>query len=159
MQSTNPFRRRLVHAAAAACALAACAGAQASSWPEKPGVLVVPYSAGGPTDVVARLLAVPMGQSLGQSVLVENTVGAGGTIARHVREGDAVTVLILGSGLSSRLTGPEALAADDQLALREDAQAAMAVLGVTDLRLLDLPDNRFDRLDLLDIVKQVEAVA
>ena len=89
----------------------------------------------------------------------DEVLGAGGTIARHVREGDAVTVLILGSGLSSRLTGPEALAADDQLALRDDAQAAMAVLGVTDLRLLDLPDNRFDRLDLLDIVKQVEAVA
>ena len=89
----------------------------------------------------------------------DEVLGAGGTMARHVREGDVVTVLILGSGLSSRLTGPEALAADDQLALREDAQAAMAVLGVTDLRLLDLPDNRFDRLDLLDIVKQVEAVA
>ncbi len=88
----------------------------------------------------------------------DEVLGAGGTMARHVREGDAVTVLILGSGLSSRLSGPEALAAHDQAALRADAQAAMAVLGVTNLRLLDLPDNRFDRLDLLDIVKQVEAV-
>ena len=52
-----------------------------NAWPDKPVTLVVPYSAGGPTDVVARLLAVPMGRSLGQTVIVENTVGAGGTIA------------------------------------------------------------------------------
>ncbi|SCK58889.1 Tripartite-type tricarboxylate transporter, receptor component TctC [Variovorax sp. HW608] len=69
--------------AALACGLT---GPQASTaaegpWPDKPVTLVVPYSAGGPTDVVARLLAVPMGKSLGQTVLVENTVGAGGTIA------------------------------------------------------------------------------
>ncbi|MDM0074044.1 tripartite tricarboxylate transporter substrate binding protein BugD [Variovorax sp. J2P1-59] len=52
-----------------------------AAWPEKPVTLVVPYSAGGPTDVVARMLAIPMGKSLGQTVIVENTVGAGGTIA------------------------------------------------------------------------------
>jgi tripartite-type tricarboxylate transporter receptor subunit TctC len=52
-----------------------------SVWPDKPVTLVIPYSAGGPTDVVARMLAIPMGKSLGQVVVVENTVGAGGTIA------------------------------------------------------------------------------
>ena len=50
-------------------------------YPDKPVTLVVPFAAGGPTDVVARMLAIPMGKSLNQSVLVENTVGTGGTIA------------------------------------------------------------------------------
>ncbi|MGI4776594.1 MAG: tripartite tricarboxylate transporter substrate-binding protein [Janthinobacterium lividum] len=81
--NTSPSTRRLLTATAGlAVGLFAHAGASAqAAWPDKPIVMVVPYSAGGPTDVVARMLAVPMGKSLGQTVIVENTVGAGGTIA------------------------------------------------------------------------------
>ena len=57
--------------------------ANAQTFPSKPITLVVPFSAGGPTDAVARMLAGPMSQSLGQSVVVENTVGAGGTIGAN----------------------------------------------------------------------------
>lgn len=53
----------------------------AQSFPDKPITLVVPFAAGGPTDVVARMLSIPMAKSLGQTVIVENTLGAGGTIA------------------------------------------------------------------------------
>src|SRR5262249_54269521 len=59
--------------------------------------LVVPYSAGGGTDVVARLIGNQMSRSLGQPVIIENVVGAGGTIAnqRVARsEPDGATVLI-----------------------------------------------------------------
>jgi tripartite-type tricarboxylate transporter receptor subunit TctC len=67
-----------------ACALAATAAPTAasaqSSFPTKPITLVVPAAAGGPTDVVSRLVAESMSRSLGQTVVVENIGGAGGTI-------------------------------------------------------------------------------
>jgi len=66
--------------ATTATVLAMPASAQAV-FPDRPVSLVVPFAAGGPTDVVARMIAIPMGKSLGQSVMVENAVGAGGTIA------------------------------------------------------------------------------
>ncbi len=72
--------------AAAVAALAVFVMAPATSqtaYPDKPVTLVVPFAAGGPTDLVARMMAMPMGKSLGQTVLVENTVGAGGTIAAN----------------------------------------------------------------------------
>ena len=83
MKATKNWKTRTALAASlGACLLAVQAPATAQApWPDKPITMVVPYSAGGPTDVVARMLAIPMGKSLGQTVIVENTVGAGGTIA------------------------------------------------------------------------------
>jgi tripartite-type tricarboxylate transporter receptor subunit TctC len=105
---TAPRTRRLVTASLIAAGLlgAACMPlAQAQpAWPDKPIVLVVPYSAGGPTDVVARVLAGPMGRSLGQTVVVENTVGAGGTLAgaRVARsKADGYTVLFQHMGMAT----------------------------------------------------------
>lgn len=72
------FKRTLV--ALVAMSAAAFAHAQAN-WPTKPITLVVPFAAGGPTDVVARTLGASMTKSLGQTVVVENKLGAGGTVA------------------------------------------------------------------------------
>jgi tripartite-type tricarboxylate transporter receptor subunit TctC len=57
-----------------------CLDAAAQGFPTKPIVMVVPFAAGGPVDVIARLLAVPMTKTLGQTVVVENTTGAAGTL-------------------------------------------------------------------------------
>ncbi len=73
--------RRSVLAAAGAVALLAGAGAaQAQAWPAKPVTLVVPFPAGGTTDVLARALAERLGPVLGQTVIVESKPGAGATL-------------------------------------------------------------------------------
>jgi tripartite-type tricarboxylate transporter receptor subunit TctC len=61
--------------------VAGVATASAQSFPSRPITMIVPFAAGGPTDVIARVVGERMGQSLGQSVVVENVTGAGGTIA------------------------------------------------------------------------------
>ena len=72
---------RIGLAALAALALAAVpASAQPQPFPQRAVTLVVPFAAGGPVDVVARILAEPMRKSLGQAVVVENTTGAGGSL-------------------------------------------------------------------------------
>ena len=65
-------------ALAALCATSLAAGAQ--GFPSRSIALIVPFSAGGPTDTIARIVAQRMTKSLGQTVVVENVTGAGGTI-------------------------------------------------------------------------------
>ncbi|MFD1332517.1 tripartite tricarboxylate transporter substrate binding protein BugD [Methylopila musalis] len=62
----------------------------ADSYPTRPITLVVPFSAGGPTDTVSRLVAEAMGKDLGQQIVIENVGGAGGTLgAGRVAKSDA----------------------------------------------------------------------
>src|SRR5580693_7033519 len=56
------------------------AAARADDYPSRPITMIVPFAAGGPTDVIGRLMAQYMGQALGQNVVVEDLTGAAGTI-------------------------------------------------------------------------------
>lgn len=58
--------------------------AQAQSWPTKPIRLIVPHAPGGVTDVVARMVSQPLGDALGQTIVVENRPGASGLLGTEV---------------------------------------------------------------------------
>jgi tripartite-type tricarboxylate transporter receptor subunit TctC len=77
---TRPARRGLLAAAALLSLAALPAVALAQAWPSKPVTLVVPFPAGGTTDVLARSLAERLGPALGQTVIVESKPGAGATL-------------------------------------------------------------------------------
>jgi len=89
-------RRDLIKMLAIATTLASVE-AHAQAYPTRPITMVVPYAAGGSFDVLGRIIAVRMGEILGQSVIVENTTGAGGIVGvRRVIEArpDGYTFLL-----------------------------------------------------------------
>jgi len=88
----------------ALCALAMATSARAQAYPSRNITLVVPFAAGGPTDVVGRTLGAAMGKTLGQTVVVENKTGAGGTLAaNYVAKAapDGYTILIHHNGMAT----------------------------------------------------------
>lgn len=81
----------------AVAAIALPAAAHAQAYPTRPVTMVVPYAAGGAFDVLGRIIAVRMGELLGQSVIVENITGAGGIVGvKRVIEArpDGYTILL-----------------------------------------------------------------
>ena len=81
-KSARPSRRSILKGAAALGALPfAPRIARAEQWPSRPVKFVVPFSAGGTTDILARLVAQKMSEEYGQQFIVENKTGAGGNIA------------------------------------------------------------------------------
>ena len=95
---------RLITGALGALALMFGAFAQAADYPAKPITIIVPFSAGGPTDTVARLLGQAMGADLKQTVIIENVGGAGGTVGagRVARaDPDGYTILLHHIGQST----------------------------------------------------------
>jgi len=67
-----------------ALAVVPFAAAAQPNWPEKPIHIIVPFTAGSVTDIVARTVGEPLSRSLGQPVIVENRGGAGGTVGAGV---------------------------------------------------------------------------
>jgi len=117
-------------------------------WPTKSVQLVVPFAAGGPTDTIARLIAVPMGQALGQTVVVENVPGAGGTIAstKVARAApDGYTIYIHHMGMATANALYDKLPYDPMTSFEYIGQVAdvpMVLLGKK-----DLPVNNFKELE------------
>ena len=101
------MQRRMLLAATMSALAAPAVRAQQPPFPNRPVTVVVAFSAGGPTDVIARLVAEGMGRDLGQPVVVENVTGAGGTIgAGRVAQArpDGHTLLIHHIGHASAAT-------------------------------------------------------
>jgi tripartite-type tricarboxylate transporter receptor subunit TctC len=95
------MKRRITLLAALAAALVAGGVSAQGAWPAKPIHMIVPFTAGSGTDIIARTLGDVMSKSLGQPVLIENKPGAGGTIgAAQVAKSDpdGYTILIHSSG-------------------------------------------------------------
>ena len=112
---------------AAAAAMALCLGSTAlaqTAFPERPVTVIVPYSAGGATDTLARVIAGPLGEALGQPVVIDNKPGAGGAIGAEAMVNaapDGYTVLFHTATVSVYPTTKPELDFD----AREDFQPVM----------------------------------
>jgi tripartite-type tricarboxylate transporter receptor subunit TctC len=131
MKSIN--RRQMIQSLASVAAAyggSMPAFAQGSEgYPSKPIRLVVPYPAGGTTDQLARAIAQPMRDILGQPIIVENRVGAGGTIGTDFvakQPGDGYTLLFGNSGPSATASLMRKLSYD----VRKDFRPLSAVVRV-----------------------------
>jgi tripartite-type tricarboxylate transporter receptor subunit TctC len=97
----NPFTAKL---AVALAAFSLATAGHAQDFPKHPIAMIVPFAAGGTSDVIARAVAEEMGKALGQPVVIENVAGAGGStaLARAARaEADGYTIAIGNAGTSA----------------------------------------------------------
>lgn len=127
--------------------LVSCSSALAQDYPVRPITLLVPFAAGGATDTVARVTAQSMAKILGQTMIIENALGAGGTIAatRASRaEPDGYTLLIHHIGISTAATLYRKLPYDTKTAFAPIGlvtNAPMTIIGRP-----DLPPNSLSEL-------------
>lgn len=135
---------------AAACGLLAMA---AAAFPTKPVTIVVPYAAGGSTDVMARVLAEVMGRDLGQAVIVENVGGAGGTIgtakvARAQNDGHTVLFHNMGIAIAPSLYNKLTFDVDKDL-------EPIALAG--DVPMIMVRSSRFGPATVEELIKHMKA--
>jgi tripartite-type tricarboxylate transporter receptor subunit TctC len=148
-------RRQFLRLAASAAALPAVsriAGAQ--TYPSRTVTMIVPFAAGGPTDVSARIIAERMSRTLGQQIIIENVLGAGGTTGsiRAVRanpDGYTIEMGQLGTHAASVAFYPN-------LAYRPDADFAYIGLAL-DQAVLIIARRDFPPNDLKEFVAYLKA--
>ena len=139
---------------AAGLALTLAAGA-ALAWPDRQITMVVPFSAGGPTDTVARLVAESMSRELGQQIIVENVGGAGGTLGAGrvaAADPDGYTVLLHHIGMATAATLYRKLAYDT---LNDFDYVGL----VTDVPMVLVARKDFPAADLGELITYVKANA
>jgi len=87
----------------------------------------------------------------------DEVLGCGGVASRFSENGDLIHVLILGEGITSRKSERNLQFDNTELnRLKSEAKEASAIIGAKSITILNFPDNRFDSVDLLDIVKTIE---
>jgi tripartite-type tricarboxylate transporter receptor subunit TctC len=134
--------------------VAACPGAPATAqtYPSRPLTMIVPFSAGGPTDVTARIVAEHISRTLGQQIIIENVVGAGGTTGsiramRATPDGYTIEMGQLGTHAASVAVYPN-------LAYKPDADFAPVGL-VVDQAVLIIARKDFPADDLKGFLAQL----
>jgi tripartite-type tricarboxylate transporter receptor subunit TctC len=138
----------------AALTVAVWTPANAEDYPSRTITMVVPYAAGGPSDVVARIMADGMSKALGQTIIIENVGGAGGTIGTArvaVADPDGYTVLAasMGSLVSAPAVTPN---------VRYDSEKDFAMVGLTaNAPVAVVAKKDFPAADLKEFIAYIKA--
>ena len=150
------MQRRHFLQASAACSLASVAGlsmAQPGAWPSKPVRIVVPFTPGGTTDMVARLIGVELSKQLGQPVIVENKPGAGTVIGVDYvakQPADGYTFVCVANSFTANKTLVKNLPYDTTRDLQP-----VALMGLSEHVLATHPKSGLKALD--DLKKAAQA--
>lgn len=148
---TISLTRRLILGAAITLGLA---GAARAEFPERPVTLVIPFAAGGSTDVVGRIVADKMGAALGQQVIVQNVGGAGGSLgAAQVAKADPDGYTILMGTVATHALNPLILKQKPYDPVADFAPVSLLVLVPNVLAVNpELPVNTVQ--ELIDLAKK-----
>ena len=138
---------------AALAALVASTAVLAQDYPNRTITIVVPFAAGGPTDTVTRLVGQSMSKALGQTVIVENVAGAGGTIGPKkvaAAKPDGYTLVLMHIGISTSVSLYRNLGYDPRTDLEP--------IGlVTDVPMTFIARKDFPPKDMKELIAYVKA--
>jgi tripartite-type tricarboxylate transporter receptor subunit TctC len=143
---TNLLSRRAVLATAAGNALFPLAGRAQASWPDRPIKLIIPFAAGGGTDIIGRTLAARLGAQLGQAVVIDNKGGAGGAIgydAAAKAAPDGYTLLLMTMAFATNAASGRKLTYNptrDFVPVGEIGSTPLAIVVATDSPIKSLRD-------------------